>query len=313
MNKPYFKMNIQLHALGAKEQEYVDVLGGAVQETFELEMQDTADYVSKVFGVQEIKEERHTVLGTGALGEMEEFDGEIVYEDPNKGYQKTFVQVKYNKGIKYPIEFATLYGRSKRMEIVDGTGKLTDAAMNTLRTHAVVPFNKGFTTAYATPDGKALFATDHKVTPEAADQSNLFNLELTPSNLSTLRNAMYQFKSDKGARLGVSPRMLIVGDDNLDAAIKICKSENEAYTGNNDANVHKYQKLEYLHLPDIQGNVWFLADYKQMMRHHRWIFAQRPKIKQFVDEDRDLLKYKVTGLWSYGPTSFHFIAGSDRR
>jgi hypothetical protein len=304
-----FKINIQNHAIGAKEQEYLDLLEGSVQELFALTQKNKIDYVGKFFGVDTIKEERYTELGIGQLGEMETWNGSIPYEEFNKGYSKTFVQVKYAKGITYPLEFATLYGRSKRKEIVNGAARLTQTAYNTQQTHAAKPFNDGFTTEYSTPDGKALFATDHTSTPnDSYPQQNLFiQTELTPANLSKVRNAMYQFKDDKGNLLGLNPRVIIVGDYYLDNAKKICGSEKEPFTAENDMNVH--EEMTYIHCPRIQGKKWFLVDADEMKMYNRWIWAKKPSIAQTVDFDSELLKYKITGLWTFGATSWHWICG----
>jgi phage major head subunit gpT-like protein len=131
-------------------------------------------------------------------------------------------------------------------------------------------------------------------------------------NLTTVFNAMSDFRDDKGDRVFTMPNVLLTGISYREQATKICgpkASKLEPFTAENDANI--YSDLVYIYNPLITGKKWFLLDGDRMKNFLNWFDARKAVIESDGDFDTEVMKFKVVSMFSYGFDHWDWIAGSN--
>ena len=120
------------------------------------------------------------------------------------------------------------------------TRALARSMANTKQVKAANVLNNGFNSSFPGGDGKELFATDHP-TLTGGDQSN----EPTTAadlNETSLENALIdisQFKDERGIKINVQARKLIVPPQLQFVAERILQSPGRVSTSDNDINAMK--------------------------------------------------------------------------
>jgi hypothetical protein len=291
-------------------EQWIDV-ESATYEFWENESKKRPDFNAMLYNVQESDKSQENHLGIGSIGQMSPWTGSVSYEEFKKGYSKGYRHAKYSKGIQFEEE---LFRFKEYNEMKKRTSKLNVAVYKTLQAHGVSTFNNAFDATFAGPDAVALCSAAHPYSPsDATVQNNLFALDLTMPNLTTVFNAMSDFRDDKGDLLMATPNVLVTGMYYREQALKICgpkAGDKEPFGAENDANIYK-DDLTHIYHPMITGKKWFLADRDLMAEMLNWYNARIPAIKTEADFDTEVQKYAVIGMWSYGFDDWKFIAGSN--
>lgn len=283
----------------------------AVYEFWDMGMESKKDYNALLYNVQDSEKSQENHIGIGSLGQMTPWTGSVSYEEFKKGFDKGYRHAKYSKGIQFEEE---IFRFKEFNKIKQRTSLLMDAVYKTYVAHGVSTFNNAFDAAFAGPDGVALCSATHDYSPtDGTHQSNAFSLDLTMPNLTTVFNAMADFRDDKGEKTYIMPDILLTGISYRTEGMKICgptAGDKEPFTAENDANIYKGD-LRYVYHPGIVGKKWFLIDSSRMKNFLNWYNARKAKIESDGDFDTELQKFKVVGMFSYGFDHWDWIAGSS--
>lgn len=275
------------------------------------EMKKKKDFNSLLYNIKDSDKSQENHLGIGAVAQMTPWTGSVSYQEFKKGYAKGFRHAKYSSGIQFEEE---VFRFKEYNEIEKRSRKLLDSVYKTLQAHGVSTFNNAFDATFAGPDAVALCSNAHPYSPsDATTQTNTFDLPLTMANLTTVFNAMTQFKDDKGDLLFTMPNILLTGIEYRAEALKICGPKAgslEPFTGDNDANIWA-DDLTYIYHPLITGKKWFLIDKDAMANALFWYNARKANIETDGDFDTEVQKFKVISMFSYGFDNWTWIAGSN--
>lgn len=283
-------------------------LEGSIQEVFDAYTKKKVDYIPMLYNVQKSTRSQENHLGTGALGQMVEWNGTVNFDDFSKGYEQNYRHIKYSNGLQVEREVMDF---KEYKEVARRTDKLAYSVYKTLQTHGASTFNKAFDTTVLGPDGVSLCNAAHHQVPEDDAQNNTGVLDLSVDNLETVMNAMYDFKDDRGDIMGVMPKLIICGNYWLKTAKQIVGSDREPYVADNQINTYK-DEVNYLHIPYITGKKWFVVDPDLMKMYLNWYNARDPKKVEYTDDfDTEVGKYKSVGMWSKGWDSAFFLYGNN--
>lgn len=252
-------------------------------------------------------EQESAISGFSLLQQTSEL-GALDYEDPNQMYKTTYTHLKYTKGFKVSQE---LVEDDQHNTIRSMPAALGKAAKRTQEYYAASVLNNGFTTANTSyGDGKPLFSTIHPRADGGTAQSNASStgITLTEPNLETARIATRKQLDDKGMKIVVNPKKLIVPVDLEKTANIIVNSTMRPGTANNDYNMYKNAmdvlSWEYL----TSTTAWFLMD--KMMALLTWYWRIRPEFKQDNAFDSDAALYKTRVRFSFGWSDWRGVYGS---
>jgi len=275
-------------------------------------MQNKTDYLPMFFDIQKSSRSQENHFGLGSLGLMQEWDGQVNYQEFAKGYEKSYRHTKYSLGMT--VEEAILrfkeYGEIKKR-----ANKLAYGVHKTLQKQGASVFNNAFNSNFTGADGQSLCSASHRIAPgdDAGTQSNTGTYEMTVDNIETIKRAGRQFKDDKGHIMDVNLNLIICGDYWEKTAKQICGSDKEPYTADNQKNIYK-DELTYVVNPWITGKNWFIASPEVMKGGEglNWFTARDPKKVEYTDDfDTEVGKYKSIGWWSFGWDVWHFIFGNQ--
>ncbi len=193
------------------------------------------------------------------------------------------------------------------------TRALARSMSQTKQIKAANVLNNGFNSSYPGGDGKELFATNHP-TLTAGDQANE---PTTPADLNetSLENAMIdisQFKDERGLKVNVQARKLIVPPQLQFVADRLLNTQLRVATSDNDINALKNMGM----LPDGYVVNHFLTDTDAFfiktdspngMKH----FVRSP-IKTGMEGDFETgnVRYKARERYSFGFSDWRGMYGS---
>lgn len=193
------------------------------------------------------------------------------------------------------------------------TRALARSMANTKQVKAANVLNNGFSSSYPGGDGKELFATNHP-TLTAGDQAN------EPStaadlNETSLENALIdisQFKDERGIKINVQARKLIVPPQLQFVAERILMSPGRVSTSDNDINAMKnmgmfpegYVVNHYL----TDTDAFFIkTDAPNGMKH----FVRSPMSTGMEgDFETGNVRYKARERYSFGWSDWRGMYGS---
>lgn len=193
------------------------------------------------------------------------------------------------------------------------TRALARSMANTKQVKAANVLNNGFNSSFPGGDGKELFATDHP-TLTGGDQSN------EPStaadlNETSLENALIdisQFKDERGIKINVQARKLIVPPQLQFVAERVLQSPGRVSTSDNDINAMKnmgmfpegYVVNHYL----TDTDAFFIkTDAPNGMKH----FVRSPMSTGMEgDFETGNVRYKARERYSFGFSDWRGMYGS---
>lgn len=233
----------------------------------------------------------------------------VSYDGALQGFIDRYVHVKYGLGFIITKEMVEddLYD-------VIGSKRAKALAFSMRQTKEIVGaniLNRAFNTSYTYGDGKALIVNDH---PNIAG-GTWSNVMATASDLSeaALEQAVIdlgKYTNDRGLKIAVRPKKLLVPIDVMFDADKILKTEYEVGTANNTVNVIRSRfpggAVVNHYLTDTDA--WFIiTDIPDGLKY----FERRgDSFAQDDDFDTDNAKFKATARYSFGCTDKRSIYGT---
>lgn len=281
---------------------------GSIQKVLDQNVEKKVDLMKEFFNVSDSDRSQENHLGTGEMGLMTEWNGQVAYDDFAKGHENNYRHVKYSTGIQ--IEEGMIRFKEYN-KIKTRVNKKSNAIIKTLNWHASRLFENAFS-SYLSADGLSLCNASHTVVPNADTQSNTGTADMTIDAINTAQTAMQEFKDDRGHPMMYEGTLIVCGTYWMKEAKQIAGSQLEPYTSNNQKNI--YTELEYFSTPWITGKKWFLVD-KDTMKdggHANWYKSGDPRKWSYVDDfDTEVGKYKSTGWWSNSVDSPFFVYGNN--
>ena len=193
------------------------------------------------------------------------------------------------------------------------TKALARAMAHTKQVKAVVPLNNGFTTAYSSGDGVALFSASHPLVSGGTNS----NTQSTAADLNetSLEAAVIQigkWTDERGLMIAARPQSLVIPPDLQFVAARVMQSELRPGTADNDINAVRSMGVvpggtvvnHYL----TDTDAWFLlTDIPNGLKHFN-----RVALETSMDGDFDTgnVRYKARERYSFGVSDPLGIWGS---
>ena len=172
-------------------------------------------------------------------------------------------------------------------------------------------YNRAFNSSYTGGDGKELLATDHPNVSGGTYANELTtSADLSEASLEQAVIDLMKFTNDRGLRISVMPKTLIVPVDLAFEADKIMKTEYEVGTANNTVNVIRsrfpggVQVNHYL----TDTDAWFIRT--NCPDGMKYFERRADSFTMDEDFDTDNAKYKATFRCSFGWSDPRGLFGS---
>lgn len=234
----------------------------------------------------------------------------VSYDSETQGAVQRYTHVAYGLGYIVTREERkdNLYAKVANTR----TKALAFSMRQTKENVAANVYNRAFTSAYAFSDGKELIATDHPTL--SGNQSNELATpaDLSEASLEDLCIQVADAKNDRGLKISLMPRKLIVATANMFEATRILKSAQQSGTANNDINALKAMNM----FPDGAMASHYFTDadaYFVLTNAPEGMKMFTREAIEFTDDgdfDTDNRKYKAYERYSVGCTDWRGIYGS---
>lgn len=263
--------------------------------------------VDNLFGVEKSSKATEYDLGIGGMGDLEEFNGTIPYDDFNQQYRISYTHKEFVKGIKIERKLVDddLYSIINKRPAT-----LALVAKRTKEKHGASVFNNAFNTSiFAGGDGKALCASDHSRVGTSVTTSNIGSTALSATSVEATRLLMRQFSDDRGELLVARGDTLVVPPALEEQAWEIVNSTGKMDTADNNPNFNKgkYKVVVWDYLSD--SNNWFMMDSKMAKMFLKWFNRVPVEFNKDKDFDTYVSKYSAYCRYSYGFSDFTWIYG----
>ena len=249
-------------------------------------------------------------LGIGGMGDLEEFNGTIPYnQDFQQQYRVSYVHKEYVGGIKVERrlvdddQYNIIEQRPKQLAIV---------AKRTREKHGASLFNNAFNTSiFAGGDSKALCATDHTWVGISNTWSNSGTDALSATALEATRIKGMLLLDETNNLMDIQYDTLLIPPQLQETANIIIKSDWKSGTANNDMNWNKdrYNIIVWNRLTDT--NNWYLIDSKYMKMFLKWYDRCPSEFNKDKDFDTYVAKYSAYMRYSFGFSDARWIYGQN--
>jgi phage major head subunit gpT-like protein len=287
-----------------------EALEPIARKNFQLGFREKPAERDMLFDVKKTSKLDETYLELGDIGSMNDFTGDLEYDDVSQGYKMTVTQSELAKGIKVQRKFA----ETDQLDVVEGLPRML--GLSARRRMAVDTFaflNNAFNTSLTTIDALQLCSTAHTSNQDgvATTQSNKGSSAASPVALEAARQAMMRFMTNRDNLFEVKPDMIICPRALEETFYEIIKSSGKVDTANNNRNFHmgKYKLLVSDWLDD--DNNWFVVDSELMKMFNVWNNVVPLEFGQAKDFDGFTAKYAAYMFYGYGSRDWRFIYGSE--
>jgi hypothetical protein len=255
-------------------------------------------------------EEDVQVVGTGLMPVKAE-GSPITYDDRKQGFVQRYTHIHYGLGFVVTEEAIE---DDQYMIVAKGRAQALGRSVRvTQETIAANVLNRAFNSSYTYGDGKELIATDHPNYSGGTFSNELTTAaDLSEASLEQLCIQISQATDDRGLRINIMPRSLIVPSDLQFEAHRILKSNLQNDTANNATNALKDMGM----FPDgiivntflTDTDAWFVRTdcpngLKAFMR-------KMPMFAVDNDFDTSNAKFKASFRASWGATDPRGVFGS---
>jgi len=237
----------------------------------------------------------------------------ISYDSTSQGYTTQYTHIAY--GLGFIVTREAIDDNQYERKALGSTADLAFSFRQTKENVVANVYNRAFNSSYVGGDGKELIATDHPI------QAGTFSNELaTPADLSeaSLEDLAVQIMNavnDRGMKISIMPRALIVPPALVFEATRILKSQLQNDTANNAVNAIRSMGL----FPEGVKVNHYLTDtdayfIRTNAKNGLKLFQRTsPEFAQDNDFDTSNLKYKGYERYSTGwtdPRSLYASAGA---
>lgn len=287
-----------------------DALEPIARKNFQVAFKEVPADRELIYSPKKSTKLTETYLEMGDVGEVEEFNGDLEYDDISQGYKSTITQREFAKGMKIQRKFV----ETDQLDVVESLPKMHGlAARRKMAGDIFSIFNDAFSTAQTTNDTLQLCSSAHTSNQDgiSTTQANRGTSALSAVALETARVAMKAFMTNRDNLFEVVPDMIIVPRALEEAAFEIIKSSGKVDTANNNRNFHmgRYKMLVSDWLDD--SNNWFLVDSELMKQMTVWNNVVPLEFGQANDFDGLVAKYRMYMFYGVGTRDWRFVFGSE--
>lgn len=297
--------------MAATRSTFGDLLEPGFAEIYNDAYKETERVFTSIFRVasSEKQDERDSgVTGFGLLTVKAE-NAPIDYEDPIQMYDVLYTHSTYAKGYKISKE---LYDDDQYNVMNDKPAQLGRAARRTEELSGANVLNRAFNTSYQGGDAVPLCSTAHTRSDGGTSQSNANSTGITfgEANYETGKMAFRKQLDDKGMKIDVKPRKLIIPIDLEKTARIVFGSNMRSGTADNDTNpyLNEVQITPWIYM-DRNTTHWFLVDTDQ--HKLKWFWREKANFKQDTAFETDAALFKVRERFSSGFSDWRGIWGSQ--
>jgi len=254
-------------------------------------------------------EEDTLVTGFGLAPEKAQGQS-VSYDSETQGWTKRYTHVVY--GLGYIV---TREEMEDNLYEVVSKRRIKGLAFSHRQSEEVVHaniLNRAFNSSYTGGDAKELCATDHATLNGNQSNELATAADFSEASLEDMLIQIRQAKNDRGLRIALVPRKLIVPNSLMFEAERVLKSSLRSGTANNDINAVRAMGLlpegyvvnDYL----TDTDAWFIkTDCPNGMTH----FERRAlEFGQDNDFDTENAKAKATRRYAAGWTDWRSIFGT---
>jgi phage major head subunit gpT-like protein len=287
-----------------------DALEPTARKNFQVAFREVPADRELIFSPKKSSKLTETYLELGDVGEVEEFTGDLEFDDISQGYKSTVVQREFAKGMKIQRKFV----ETDQLDVVESLPKMHGlAARRKMAGDCFSIFNDAFSTAQRTLDTLQLCSSAHTSNQDgiSTTQANRGTSALSAVSLEAARVAMKAFMTNKDNLFEAVPDMIIVPRQLEEPAFEIIKSQGKVDTANNNRNFHmgRYKMLVADWLDD--ANNWFLVDSELMKQMTVWNQVVPLEFKQANDFDGFVAKYAMYMFYGVGTRDWRWVYGSE--
>lgn len=293
----------------ANKSQFGDILEPGFRKIFNDAFKETERVFTRLFNINTStkQDERDSAVTGFGLLSVKPAGQPIQYEDPLQMYDVIYTHVTYAKGFKIDKE---LYD-DEMYNIMDRKPEaLGRAARRTEESQAANIWNNAFSTSQLGGDGKPLVSTTHPRADGGSSQSNASStgLPLTETNYKTEKLAMRRQLDDKGMKIDVMPKTILVPIDLEDVANVLFNSKLRSGTADNDTNpwYNDVKTISWIYLTSTTAH--FLIDDDQAQVN--WFWREKANFKQDEMFETDQALFKVRERFSAGFSDWRGIYGS---
>lgn len=297
--------------MAATRSTFGDLLEPGFAEIYNDAYKETERVFTQIFRVKNSKKQDERTSGVTGFGllTVKAENAPIDYEDPIQMFDNLYTHQTYAKGFKISKE---LYDDDQYNVMSSKPEQLGRAARRTEEVSAANVFNRAFNASYTGGDGEELVSTSHDRADGGTAQSNASatGITLTGDNYETARNAMRNQLDDKGMKIDVRSRVILVPIERKTDAEVIFNSNLRSNTADNDMNPYKgdVKIIDWIYM-DRLATAWFLLDTDQ----HKitWFWREKANFKQDTAFETDAALFKVRERFSNGWDDWRGVWGSQ--
>jgi hypothetical protein len=237
----------------------------------------------------------------------------VAYDSETQGWVTTYAHIAY--GLGYIVTYEELQDNQYKEVSMRRAQANAFSVNQTVENVGAFLYNNAFsTTYYSMPDGKALIANDHtNATGGTFSNALTPGADLSEAALEDINIQIMNATNDRGLKIAVMPRSLIVPTQEFYNANRILKSVLQSGTANNDINVLKATNAfpegikinHYLTAP----SAWFVRT--NILNGMTFFWRNKPEFNQDNDFDTKNAKAATYMRFSVGCTDPRVIYGSN--
>lgn len=254
-------------------------------------------------------EEEVLMPGFG-LAPVKQEGASVQYDSTSQGYVSRYTHVAY--GLGFIVTREAIDDNQYEKRAVGSTRDLAFSFRQTKENVGANIYNRAFNTSYVGGDGKPLLAANHPT--QAGSFSNILPVaaDLSETALEDISIQVMNAVNDRGLKISLMPRSLVVPTALVFEATRILKSQLQNDTANNAVNALRSMGMfpegakanHYLTDPDA----WFVRT--NAPRGMKLFERTSAEFAQDNDFDTSNLKYKGYERYSAGWTDPRGLYGS---
>ena len=266
-------------------------------------------HLENLYGMEKSNKSIEYDLGVGGMGDLEEFDGNIPYDDFKQQYRVSYTHKEWVKGIKIERKLVDddLYSIINKRP-----AQLALVAKRTKEKHASSVFNNAFNTSIFTGgDGLSLCADAHTRVGTTTTVDNAGTTALSATAVEATRLLMRQYVDETDNLLIARGDCLVVPPALEEQAWEIVNATGKMDTADNNPNFNKgkYKIIVWDYL--IDSNNWFMIDSRMCKMYLKWFNRIPVEFNKDKDFDTYISKWSVYQRYSYGFSDWTFIYGHN--
>lgn len=253
-------------------------------------------------------EEDVGVTGLGLVKRLAE-GAAVEYEGERQGFVTRYEP--YQNGLGFIITEIMIEDDLYNVVAERRAKALAFSVRQTKEIDAANVYNRAFDNNYTFGDGKEMIANDHP-NISGGTQSNLASVDMSEAALEQACIDISKWTNDKGLKIAVMPKSLIIPSELEYDVYRILRSEQRVGTGDNDINalksMGKFQSGVHVNHYLTDTDAWFI---RTAVTDGLKYFERRPDTFKMEDDfDTGNIKFKVTNRYDFGITDWRAIYGS---